>query len=159
MHDAQLCAQVRKQQSIGTFHVSEDKEHKYNHSKIKKVTLHDVEAALPAPQTTALLWPKMKRLLLFSGHAKTHLGHFQEFGSILSADEELCMDHLRTRFSASKNCDCKLDGAHTQRGRRHCAGAKWHFNTWRILGAWLSDETAGKATACRGTQERTELRG
>ena len=29
-------------------------------------------------------------------------GHFQELGSILSPDEELCMDHLRSRFGQAE---------------------------------------------------------
>lgn len=37
--------------------------------------------------TVAILWAR-----------KIHLGHFQEFGSILFADEELCICHLCTWF-------------------------------------------------------------
>lgn len=35
-----------------------------------------------------------------------------------------------------------MDGAQTQPGKQHHAGAKWHFNMWCILGVWLSTETA-----------------
>lgn len=44
-----------------------------------------------------------------------------------------------------QNSDCKVDGAHSQPGKGHHAGAKWHFNTRCTLGVWLSTETAGMA--------------
>lgn len=63
VYDAQLWAQVRKHQSIGIFHVSEDREHKirmhkYNRMKIKRNDF-------------------LKWLLLFSGHAKPILAIFR----------------------------------------------------------------------------------
>lgn len=44
-----------------------------------------------------------------------------------------------------QNSDCKVDGAHTQPGKRHPAGAKWHFNTQHILWIWLSTQTVDSA--------------
>lgn len=111
VHEAQLCARKRTgEETAKHWYFSEGRDglktpimhkshmHKHNHGKNKKAALHDVVAP-PAPETTASLWLRLKWLLLFSGHANPSWpwhGQFQEFGSILSADEELWMGHLRT---------------------------------------------------------------
>lgn len=56
-----------------------------------------------------------------------------------------------------QNSDCKVDGLHTQPGKRHPAGAKWHFNTRHILRIWLSTQTVGSAMTQRiGSLEDSE---
>lgn len=70
----------------------------------KKATSHDFEAPL-YHRRLHYYAPNWNWLLLYSGHTNPSWpwhGHFQELGSILSPDEELCMDHLRSGSGQAK---------------------------------------------------------
>lgn len=95
----------KKQQCFGVFHFSEDKHGckipitphftctDIQLQQLNKPTSHDIEG-------TDIIMPQIEMTAAYSLGTQTHLGHgmaiFQELGSILSPDEELCMDHLRS---------------------------------------------------------------
>lgn len=112
---------------------------KYNHSNLKRLlgmtlkVLSTTDDCIIRPQiemTVAILWAHKPILAMawpFSGVGF----HLVSWWRALYGPPAL-------RVWTSKNSDCKVDGAHTQPGKRHHAGAKWHFNSRCILGVCLS---------------------
>lgn len=92
---------------------------KHSHSNMER--LHHMALKHPLRHRRLYYAPNWNDRCCSPG-TQTHLGHgpghFQELGSILCPDEELCMDHLRSWVRTGKNSDCKVDGAHRQTGGR-----------------------------------------